>query len=94
MAPDIAKVDTDRDLNLGLPAWDFSNEVMPWLLHGNSLLLLHLSGVNERIGDFAPIDPGRGIPKLPPRGKVKLFLRSCSKRMLNTFALISPLKHS
>jgi hypothetical protein len=25
MAPDIAKVDADRDLNLGLPAWNFSD---------------------------------------------------------------------
>ena len=40
MAPDVAKVDADRDLNLGLPAWDFSDEVLRWLLHGNSLLLL------------------------------------------------------
>src|ERR1700735_5107661 len=40
MAPDIAKVNTDRDLNLGLPAWNFSDEVLRWLLHGNSLLLL------------------------------------------------------
>ena len=51
MAPDIAKVDADRDLNLGLPAWNFSDEVLRWLLHGNSLLLLrrtcssHLSGL-------------------------------------------------
>jgi hypothetical protein len=28
MAPDIAKVDADRDLNPGLPAWDFSNSVL------------------------------------------------------------------
>jgi hypothetical protein len=28
MAPDVAKVDADRDLNLGLPAWDFSDEVL------------------------------------------------------------------
>jgi hypothetical protein len=34
MAPDIAKVDTDRHLNPGLPAWDFSNEVLRWLLMG------------------------------------------------------------
>jgi hypothetical protein len=40
MAPDIAKVDTDRDLNLGLPAWNFSDEVLRWLLHENSLLPL------------------------------------------------------
>src|ERR1700679_81992 len=40
MAPDIAKVDADRDLNLGLSAWYFSDEVLRWLLHGNSLLLL------------------------------------------------------
>ena len=40
MAPDIAKIDADRDLNLGLPAWNFSNGVMRWLLHGNSLILL------------------------------------------------------
>ncbi|WP_353062275.1 hypothetical protein [Tunturiibacter psychrotolerans] len=29
-----------RDLDLGLSAWDFSDEVLRWLLHGNSLLLL------------------------------------------------------
>jgi len=28
MAPDIAKVDADRHLNLGLPAWNFSDEVL------------------------------------------------------------------
>ena len=39
MAPDIAKVNTDRDLNLGLPAWNFSYEMLRGLLHGNSLLL-------------------------------------------------------
>jgi hypothetical protein len=37
MAPDVAKVDADRDLNLGLSAWNFSDEVLRWLLHGNSL---------------------------------------------------------
>jgi len=40
MTPDVAKVDADRDLNLGLSAWDFSEEVLRWLIHGNSLLLL------------------------------------------------------
>ena len=40
MAPDIAKVDADRPLNLGLSALNFSDEVVRWLLHGNSLLLL------------------------------------------------------
>jgi hypothetical protein len=40
MPPDVAKVDADRHLNLGLSAWDFSDEVLRWLLHGNSLLLL------------------------------------------------------
>jgi hypothetical protein len=40
MAPDIAKVDADRHLDLGLPAWNFSDEVLRWFLHGNSLLLL------------------------------------------------------
>src|SRR5579859_8129164 len=40
MAPDIAKVDADRDLDLGLPASNFSDGVLRWLLHGNSLLLL------------------------------------------------------
>ncbi len=37
MAPDIAKIDPDRPLDLGLPAWNFSDEVLRWLLHGNSL---------------------------------------------------------
>ena len=40
MAPDVAKVDADRDLNLGLSAWDFSDGMLRWILHGNSLLLL------------------------------------------------------
>jgi hypothetical protein len=39
MAPDIAKVDADRPLDLGVPAWNFRDEVLRWLLHGNSLLL-------------------------------------------------------
>src|SRR5271154_1660085 len=39
MAPDIAKVDANRHLHLGLSAWDFRDEVLRWLLHGNSLSL-------------------------------------------------------
>jgi hypothetical protein len=31
------RVDADRHLNLGRSAWDFSDEVLRWLLHGNSL---------------------------------------------------------
>jgi hypothetical protein len=38
MAPDVAKVDTDRNLNLGLSAWDFSDGVLRWLLHGKQSL--------------------------------------------------------
>ncbi|AXC15475.1 hypothetical protein ACPOL_6234 [Acidisarcina polymorpha] len=37
MTPDVAKVDADRDLKLGLSAWDFSDEVLRWLIHGTSL---------------------------------------------------------
>jgi hypothetical protein len=40
MAPDISKVDPDRHLGLRAAAWNFSDEVLRWLLHGNSLLLL------------------------------------------------------
>jgi hypothetical protein len=40
MAPDVAKIDANRHLNLGLSAWDFNDGVLRWLLHGNSLLLL------------------------------------------------------
>ena len=63
MALDIAKVNADRYLDLGLSAWNFSDRVLRWLLHGHSLLLLrrtcssHLSvpiGLDERLGDFAP----------------------------------------
>jgi hypothetical protein len=51
MAPDIAKVDANRHLHPGLPAWDFRDEVLRWLLHGNSLslpgdLLIPFSGTN------------------------------------------------
>jgi len=37
MTPDISKVDTDRHLNLGLPAWDFRDDVLRRVFHGNSL---------------------------------------------------------
>jgi mRNA interferase YafQ len=37
MAPDISKVDPDRHLGLRAAAWNFSNEVMRRLFHGNSL---------------------------------------------------------
>jgi hypothetical protein len=50
MAPDIAKVDADRDLNPGLPAWDFSNEVLRWLLHGNSL-----SPIRKTCSSYLPV---------------------------------------
>jgi hypothetical protein len=33
VAPDISEVGPDRHLELGLPAWDFRNEVLRWLLH-------------------------------------------------------------
>lgn len=39
MTPDIAKIDPNGDLELGPSAWNFSNEVLRWLLHGNSVLL-------------------------------------------------------
>jgi hypothetical protein len=38
MAPDVAKIDADRNLDLGLPAWDFSDELLRWLLHGEQSL--------------------------------------------------------
>jgi hypothetical protein len=36
--PDIAKVNTDRHLNVGLSAWDFCDEVMRRLFHGKQSL--------------------------------------------------------
>jgi hypothetical protein len=38
MAPDIAKVDADRHLDLGLPTRNSSDEVLRWLLHGKQSL--------------------------------------------------------
>jgi hypothetical protein len=38
VAPDIAEIDTDRHLEPGLPAWDFCDEVLRWLLHGQQSL--------------------------------------------------------
>jgi hypothetical protein len=55
MAPNVAKVDADRQLYLGTLTGYFRDEVVRWLLHGNSLLLLrrtcssHLSGAISRI---------------------------------------------
>ena len=37
MAPDVTKIDPYRHLELGMPACNFSNGVLRWLLHGNSL---------------------------------------------------------
>ena len=37
MAPDIPKIDPDRHPNLGDAAWNFRDEVLRWLFHGNSL---------------------------------------------------------
>jgi hypothetical protein len=37
MAPDIAKVDADRDLNLGLPAWTSAMRCCAGSFMGNSL---------------------------------------------------------
>jgi hypothetical protein len=37
MTPDVAQIDPDRHLDLGVPAWDFSDEALRWLLHGNRL---------------------------------------------------------
>jgi hypothetical protein len=37
MAPDISKVNADRHLGPGLSVWNFCDEVMCWLFHGNSL---------------------------------------------------------
>jgi hypothetical protein len=37
MAPDIPKIDPNRHPNLGDAAWNFRDEVLRWLFHGNSL---------------------------------------------------------
>ena len=63
MAPDISKVDTDRHLNPGPSVWNFRDEVLRRVFHGNSLsparktCSSHFSlaipiptNVNERIG--------------------------------------------
>ena len=39
MAPDIAKIDADRHLRLGLSAWNFRDEVLQCFFMGNSLVL-------------------------------------------------------
>ena len=39
MAPDIPKINADRQFDPGLPAWNFRDEVMRRLFHGNSLPL-------------------------------------------------------
>jgi hypothetical protein len=38
VAPDISKVDTDRHLNPGTPAWNFRDEVLRRVFHGNKSL--------------------------------------------------------
>ncbi len=37
MAPDIPKIDPDRQPNLGDAAWNFRDEALRWLFHANSL---------------------------------------------------------
>jgi hypothetical protein len=39
MAPDVSKIDIDRHPDLGLPVWNFRDEVMSCLFMGTSLLL-------------------------------------------------------
>jgi hypothetical protein len=79
MAPDVAKVDADRDLNLSLPAWDFSDEVLHWLLHGNSLspvrktcsshfsIRTYANGYSRLLLDTMAGDHG-GSPRIPSQG--------------------------
>jgi hypothetical protein len=37
MAPDIPKIDSDRHPNLSDAVWNFRDELLRWLFHGNSL---------------------------------------------------------
>jgi hypothetical protein len=39
MAPDISKVDADCHLDPGLSAWNFRDEMLRWLFHGEQSLL-------------------------------------------------------
>jgi hypothetical protein len=58
VTPDIAKVNPDRHLNPGLPAWDFRDEVLRWLLHGQESLRLE--------GPVHPIYRYHGSGAAPP----------------------------
>jgi hypothetical protein len=37
MASNISKIDANRHLNVGLSGWDFCDEVLRRVFHGNSL---------------------------------------------------------
>jgi hypothetical protein len=66
MAPNVAKVVADRQLYLGTLAGYFRDEVVRWLLQGNSLLLLqrtcssHLSGLISSPGSLQGIASALG----------------------------------
>jgi hypothetical protein len=50
MAPDIPKVDPDRHLSLGVPAWYFRDEFLRLLLHPHSLSLCRVTVLIPIIG--------------------------------------------
>jgi hypothetical protein len=54
VAPDIAKIDPDRHLDLVLSAWNFRDEMLRWLLQGNSL-----SDPKDLLIPFIVTDPPR-----------------------------------
>jgi hypothetical protein len=60
MAPDISKVDTDRHLNLRLPARYFCDKVVRRLFHGNSL-----SDPKDLLIPFIGTDPEVLVPSCP-----------------------------
>jgi hypothetical protein len=74
MAPDISKIDPNRHPNLGDTAWNFRDEVVRWLFHGNSLSgprrpahpILRPSSRGDADHSFFPIESlGGGFPPSP-----------------------------
>jgi hypothetical protein len=63
MAPDIAKIDTNRQLGPGLPAGNFSDEVLRWILHGKQSLRSDSEGPAHPI--YRPSDEKRVVRTKP-----------------------------
>src|SRR3984885_4247917 len=70
MAPDIPKIDPDRHPNLGDAVWNFRDEVLRWIFHGDSL-----SDPRDRLIPFiGKLGPSCRWPRFPGTFDTKFWM--------------------